>query len=257
MIVDVFTLFPRMFDGFLSTSIVKRAIDKGLVEVRAHDLRRWTHDRHKTCDDRPFGGGPGMLMTPGPIFEAADEVLGGRRFRRSKSHRYVYLTPQGRSFDQAKARELASCKRVALLCGHYEGVDQRVIDELVTDEVSIGDYVLTGGELAAMVVVDAAVRLVPGVLGCEESKTFETFDRNLLEYPQYTRPAVYRGIEVPSVLLSGNHRQIELWRNEQSLKRTAERRPDLYQKHAAHQAPKEKPRGARKPVRSKRRKGNA
>lgn len=223
--LDVLTLFPGMFDSFVAHSIVKRAIEKGLVAVDVHDIRRWTKDKHKTADDRPFGGGPGMLLKPEPLFEAAEAVLGGPKA--PKGTRFVYLTPVGKKFDQAAARDLAKAKRIVLLCGHYEGVDQRVVDSLVTDEVSIGDYVLTGGELPAMVVADAVVRLVPGVLGRAESKEFESFTGNLLEYPHYTRPAEYRGMKVPPVLLSGNHQAIERWRNEQSTRRTLERRPDL------------------------------
>ena len=225
MKIDILTLFPGMFGDFLSHSIVKRAIEKKRVAIRAHDLRDFTHDRHRTCDDRPFGGGPGMLMKPEPIFEAADKLLGRRR--KARDLRFIYMTPQGEPFTQKKARELSTAKRLVVLCGRYEGVDQRVVDGLVTDEVSIGDYVLTGGELPAMVVVDAVVRLLKGVLGTEASKEFESFSQNLLEYPQYTRPAEYRGLKVPSVLLSGNHKAIELWRQKEAIRRTKSRRPDL------------------------------
>ena len=228
MKIDILTLFPSMFDALISHSMVKRAIDKGLVTIKAHDLRDFTHDRHRTCDDRPFGGGPGMLMKPEPIFKAVEKVLGKRA--RSKKTRVIYLTPTGRRFDQAKAWELAKEKRLAFLCGHYEGVDQRVIDELVTDEISIGDYIVTGGEFPTMVVVDSVVRLLKGVLGREESKEFETFSQNLLEYPQYTRPAVYRGLKVPKILLSGDHQAIEQWRRKEAVKRTLKRRPDLLEK---------------------------
>ena len=238
MKIDILTLFPGMFGDFLSHSIVKRAIEKKRVAIHAHDLRDFTHDRHRTCDDRPFGGGPGMLMKPEPIFEAADMLLGksaAGRIRRSsrgggrraKGLRFIYMTPQGEPFTQKKARELAGAKRLVILCGRYEGVDQRVIDKLVTDEISIGDYVLTGGELPAMVVADAVVRLLKGVLGTEASKEFESFSQNLLEYPQYTRPAECRGLKVPSVLLSGNHKAIELWRQKEATQRTKSRRPDL------------------------------
>ncbi|MGH7198602.1 MAG: tRNA (guanosine(37)-N1)-methyltransferase TrmD [Candidatus Omnitrophota bacterium] len=225
MKIDILTLFPGMFADFLSHSIVKRAIEKKRAVIRVHDLRDYAHDRHRTCDDKPFGGGPGMLLKPEPIFEAAGKLLGKRR--RTGGFRFIYMTPQGVPFTQKKARELAAAKHLAVLCGRYEGVDQRVIDELVTDEISIGDYVLTGGELPAMVVVDAVVRLVKGVLGREESKEFESFSQNLLEYPQYTRPAEYRGLKVPSVLLSGNHKAIELWRQKEAHRRTKSRRPDL------------------------------
>lgn len=214
-----------MFDSFVSHSMVKRAIEKKLVSIRAVDLRNYAHDRHRTCDDKPFGGGPGMLMKPEPIFEAADDLYGKRK--KSKLRRFIYLSAQGTPFTHKKAEELARMKELVFLCGHYEGVDQRVVDALVTDEISIGDYVLTGGELAAMVVIDAVARLVPGVLGREASKEFESFSRDLLEYPQYTRPAVYRGRKVPAVLLSGDHRAIERWREEEALKLTKKRRPDL------------------------------
>jgi tRNA (guanine37-N1)-methyltransferase len=223
--IDVLTLFPGMFDAVAGHSMVKRAIEKGIVEFRAVNLRDFTHDRHKTCDDKPFGGGPGMLMKPEPVFEAADALYGGKT--KAKGHRFVYLTPAGRKLDQALARDLSTARRLTLLCGHYEGVDQRVIDALVTDEISIGDYVLTGGELPAMVVIDAVVRLIPGVLGRAESKEFESFNGDLLEYPQYTRPAVYRGHGVPPVLLSGNHEEIRRWREKEARRLTAERRPDL------------------------------
>ena len=225
MKIDILTLFPGMFDDFLSHSIVKRAIEKKRVAIRAHDLREFTHDRHRTCDDKPFGGGPGMLMKPEPIFEAVEKLLGRRR--KAKGLRFIYMTPQGEPFTQKKARELSKAGRLVILCGRYEGVDQRVIDKLVTDEISIGDYVLMGGELPAMVVADAVVRLVKGVLGTEASKEIESFSQNLLEYPQYTRPAEYRGLKVPSVLLSGNHKAIELWRQKEAIRRTKSRRPDL------------------------------
>lgn len=238
MKIDILTLFPGMFSDFLSHSIVKRAIEKRLVAVRAHDLRDFTHDRHRSCDDKPFGGGPGMLMKPEPIFEAFEKILG--KGRKARGFRFIYMTPQGKPFTQKKARELAGAAHLAVLCGRYEGVDQRVIDELVTDEISIGDYVLTGGELPAMVVVDSVVRLVKGVLGREESKEFESFSQNLLEYPQYTRPAEYRGLKVPSVLLSGNHKAIELWRQKEAIQRTKTRRPDLLRKAGKRKRKEEK-----------------
>ncbi len=234
MQIDILTLFPGAFDSFLSHSMMKRAAQKGVAQITAHNLRDYTHDRHKTCDDKPFGGGPGMLMKPEPIFEAVEALLGGAapaakppRKTAKKGTRFLYMTPQGERFSQKKARELASAERLVILCGHYEGVDQRVMDALVTDEISIGDYVLTGGEVPAMVVVDAVVRLLKGTLGSEDSKTFESFSENLLEYPQYTRPSLYRGMAVPPVLLTGDHRKIELWRRKEALKRTRKRRPDL------------------------------
>ncbi len=225
MKIDILTLFPGMFDSFLSHSIVKRAIEKKKVTITPHNLRDWTHDRHKSCDDRPFGGGPGMLMKPEPVFEAYDELFAKKK---KAGFRFIYLSAQGEPFSQKKARELAEVKHLAFLCGHYEGVDERIVDELVTDEISIGDYVLTGGEIPAMAVIDSVVRLLPGVVGRAESTIFESFTQNLLEYPQYTRPAVYRGLKVPSVLLSGNHKNIEAWQKSEALKRTLKRRPDLF-----------------------------
>ena len=228
MKIEILTLFPDMFDALVSHSMMKRAIDKGLVKIEVHNLRDYTHDRHKSCDDRPFGGGPGMLMKPEPIFEAVERLLVKKG--PGKKTRLIYMTPQGGRWDQAKAKKFSSASRLVILCGHYEGVDHRVIEELITDEISIGDYVLTGGELPAMVVVDSVVRLLKGVLGREESKEFETFSHNLLEYPQYTRPAVYKGLKVPSILLSGNHKAIELWRQKAAYKRTLIKRPDLLKK---------------------------
>lgn len=232
MKIDILTLFPGMFDSFFSHSILKRAIEKKKIAVGIHDLRDYTHDRHRTCDDKPFGGGPGMLMKPEPIFEACDKLFGGKTKKRSSAFRFIYMTPRGAPFTQGLAKKFAKAKHLAVLCGHYEGVDQRVMDTLVTDEISIGDYVLTGGEIPALVLIDAVARWVPGVLGAEESKEFETFSQNLLEYPQYTRPSVYRGLKVPSILLSGHHKEIELWRREAALKLTKKRRPDLLRKGA-------------------------
>ena len=222
MKIDVLTLFPAMFAGPLDESIIKRARAGGLLEVKIHQLRDWAHDRHKTVDDRPFGGGPGMLLKPEPLF-AAIEVL------RRKSTRVILLSPAGRKLDQAIARELAGQKHLLLVTGHYEGFDERVREKLADDELSIGDYVLTNGALPAMVVIDAVARLLPGVLGDDESSQDESFSagRPGLEYPQYTRPAEFRGMKVPEMLLSGNHAAIEKWRREQATRRTKERRPDL------------------------------
>lgn len=230
MKIDILTLFPGMFESFFSHSMLKRAVEKKKICVAVHNLRDYAHDRHKTCDDKPFGGGPGMLMKPEPVFEAAEKLFGGRYARkRGKRFRFIYVTPRGKPFTQAHAKKLAKAKQLAILCGHYEGMDQRVIDRLITDEISIGDYVLTGGEVPAMVVVDAVARLIPGVLGGEASKDVESFSHNLLEYPQYTRPSVYRGLKVPAILLSGHHKEIELWRRKEALKITKKRRPDLLQ----------------------------
>jgi tRNA (guanine37-N1)-methyltransferase len=222
MKIDVLTLFPAMFAGPLDESIVKRARTAGLLDLKIHNLRDWTHDRHKTVDDRPFGGGPGMLLKPEPLFEAVESL------KREKT-RVILLSPAGRPFRQAIARELAQGDDLLLVTGHYEGFDERVRDALADDELSIGDYVLTNGALPAMVVIDAVVRLLPGVLGDDESSRDESFSPGGpgLEYPQYTRPAEFRGMPVPDVLVSGNHAEIEKWRREQAKLRTQERRPDL------------------------------
>lgn len=220
MKIDVLTLFPAMFAGPLDESIIKRARDAGLLDLRIHQLRDYTHDRHRTVDDRPFGGGPGMLLKPEPIFEAVEALA-------NDATRVILFSPSGRKFDQAIARELSQVSHLLLVTGHYEGFDERVRQELADDELSIGDYVLTNGALPAMVVVDAVTRLLPGALGDDESSTEESFSAGLLEYPHYTRPAEFRGMKVPEVLLSGNHAQIAKWRAEQARVRTKERRPDL------------------------------
>lgn len=220
---DILTLFPEMFTGPLTASIIKKARERGLVEINLVNIRDFSHTKHRTVDDAPFGGGGGMVMEPGPIFEAVDYV---RRLR-GETGPIILLDPQGERFNQEMARELAREKHLVLICGHYEGVDERVREHLVTREISIGDYVLTGGELPAMVVVDAVARLVPGVLGEAEAAEDDSFGRGLLEYPQYTRPRTYCGLGVPEVLLSGHHREIERWRCEEALLRTLVRRPDL------------------------------
>ncbi len=220
MKIDVLTLFPGMFAGPVDESIIKRARQKGLLDLKIHDLRDWTHDRHRTVDDRPFGGGPGMLMKAEPLFEAVESL------RREKT-RVILFSPAGRKFDQAIARELAQLDDLLLVTGHYEGVDERVRETLVQDELSVGDYVLTNGALPAMIVIDAVTRLLPGALGDDDSSRDESFSHGLLEYPQYTRPAEFRGMKVPEVLLSGNHAEIEKWRREQARLRTEQRRPDL------------------------------
>jgi tRNA (guanine37-N1)-methyltransferase len=218
--IDVLTLFPAMFAGPLDESIIKRAREAGLLELKIHQLRDYTHDRHKTVDDRPFGGGPGMLLKPEPVFEAVEKIA------RAET-KVILMSPSGRPFSQAVARELGKEKDLLLVTGHYEGFDERIREQLADDELSIGDYVLTNGALPAMVVVDAVTRLLPGVLGDDESATEESFSGGLLEYPQYTRPAEFRGLKVPEVLLSGNHAEIAKWRAEQAKLRTKERRPDL------------------------------
>ena len=220
MKIDVLTLFPAMFAGPLDESIIKRARQAGLLDLQMHQLRDWTHDRHKTVDDRPFGCGPGMLLNPEPIFEAVESL------KREKT-RVVLMSPSGRKFDQAIARELAQQEHLLIVTGHYEGFDERIRVGLADDELSIGDYVLTNGALPAMVVIDTVARLLPGVLGDDASSTEESFSHGLLEYPQWTRPAEFRGMKVPDVLVSGNHAEIAKWRVEQAKLRTKEQRPDL------------------------------
>lgn len=219
MKVDVLTLFPAMFAGPLDESILRRARESGRLELILHDLRGWTHDQHRTVDGTPYGGGPGMVLKPEPIFEAIDELA-------NDTTQVVMLTPQGEPFRQATARRLSAHEHLLLLCGSYEGFDERIRTR-VHHEISIGDYVLTNGALPAMVVIDAVTRLLPGVLGDDASSVEESFSENTLDYPQYTRPAEYRGLEVPEVLQNGNHAAIEQWRREQAEQRTRERRPDL------------------------------
>ncbi len=220
---DVLTLFPAMFGGVIEQSILGRAQRRGLLTVGLHDIRHWTHDRHRTCDDVPYGGGGGMVMKVEPLVAAIEAVAAEH-----PPDRVIVLSPQGRLFSQAIAAELASLSSLMLICGHYEGVDERVSLGWAHDELSIGDYVLTGGELAALVVIDAVARLVPGVLGNALAPWRESHSAGLLEHPQYTRPPVFRGLAVPDVLLSGDHARIERWRRRQSLLRTRERRPDLF-----------------------------
>jgi tRNA (guanine37-N1)-methyltransferase len=227
MRIDILCLFPEMFDSPLNHSIIKRAREAGLVNIVIHNIRDYAHDKHRTVDDYPYGGGPGMVLKPEPVFEAAETV---KQQTGVTEMPIVLLTPQGRLFSQSVAQELALHPYLMLICGHYEGLDERVCEYLATDEISIGDYVLSGGELAALVVVDAVVRLIPGVLGSEDSATSDSHSNGLLEYPQYTRPQVYRGWSVPSVLLSGNHREVAQWRRRQAILRTAARRPDLLNK---------------------------
>jgi len=231
MHIDILTLFPEMFQGPFSSSILKRAIEQELVSVNLHNIRDYTHDKHHTVDDYPYGGGAGMVLKPEPIFEAVESVKSDIcRKQEVGVLPIILLTPQGRLFSQQIALELSRYSHLILICGHYEGVDERVREHLVTDEISIGDYVLSGGELAAMVAIDSVVRLLPGVLGSEASPQDDSHVAGLLEYPQYTRPAVYREWPVPEILLSGNHAQIANWRHEQAIRRTLERRPELLDK---------------------------
>jgi tRNA (guanine37-N1)-methyltransferase len=223
MIFDILTIFPGMFASPLSESIVGKAVERGFIDVRLHDIRDYAADKHQMTDDRPFGGGEGMVMKPEPIVEA---------LRKLKSEppgaKVILLSPQGRLFSQELARELSGADRLVLICGRYEGVDERVAEHFTDDQVSIGDYVLTGGELAAMVIVDAVTRLIPGVLGNLGSAAADSFSEPVLEYPQYTRPQNFEGLKVPEVLLSGNHETIRKWRRTQALLRTRRRRPDLF-----------------------------
>lgn len=221
MLIDIITIFPGMFDPILNESIIKRARERNILRINIHNLRDYASDKHRKVDDRPFGGGPGMVMTPEPIFKAVEAIV-----KKGKT-KVILLTPQGRTLTQKLVKELSKNKQLILICGHYEGVDERVSRRLADEDISIGDYVLTGGELPAMVLTDAVARLIPGVLGDKNSLNFESFKGNLLEYPQYTRPSNFNGIKVPAVLLSGDHKKIEDWRNKQAIKITKRRRPEL------------------------------
>jgi tRNA (guanine37-N1)-methyltransferase len=228
---DVFTLFPEVFQPYLQTSIIQRSIEHGLMNVHLHNIRNWTTDKHHVTDDTPYAGGGGMVMKPGPIFSAVEAVVGV-----PPPCPVILLTPQGRLFNQQIAQELSKIPRIALISGRYEGVDERVRQHLVSDEISIGDYVLTGGELPALILIDAITRLLPGALGDPDGALDDSHASGLLEYPHYTRPPVYRGWGVPDVLLSGNHAEITRWRREQSLLRTWKRRPDLLAKAGLSEA---------------------
>jgi tRNA (guanine37-N1)-methyltransferase len=220
--IAVLTLFPGMFEGVLGESIVKLALEKGLVSIELHNLRDWGLGARRTVDDRPYGGGPGMVLRPEPVFAAVEAITAG-----DDDWRFVLLTPQGRKYSHSVACGLAGRENLLLICGHYEGFDERVRLGLPVDEISVGDFVTTGGEIPAMTVIDTVVRQIPGVLGNEQSTDEESFGSGLIEYPQYTRPPEFRGMEVPEILLSGNHAEIAKWRKEQSLERTRKRRPDL------------------------------
>ena len=219
----IMTLFPDMINSGMNDSVIGRAVRNGLITVNAVNIRDYSTDKHRHVDDYPYGGGAGMVMQPGPIYDCYKDITKDMKTR----PRVLYMTPQGSTFTQDKAQELAAEEELIFLCGHYEGVDERILDEIVTDNLSIGDYVLTGGELPAMVMMDAIARLIPGVLGSSESAPHDSFQDGLLEYPQYTRPETFHGVSVPDVLLSGHHANIEKWRRQQSLRRTYERRPDL------------------------------
>jgi len=220
MKIDILTLFPKMFKGPFDESIIKRAQKKGLIEIQTHDFRKWTKDKRKTVDDRPFGGGTGMILMVEPIYKALRDL-------KNKNSKVILMDPRGRTFNQKIAGNLAKEKHLIFICGHYEGVDERVKKHLVDEEISIGDYVLTGGELPAMIIIDTLIRQIPGVLIKPEASSKESFSENLLEYPQYTRPANFKGWKIPEVLLSGNHKKIDKWRQKKSLEITKKRRPDL------------------------------
>jgi len=228
---EVFTLLPEVFPSYLDTSILKRARERGLIHVNVHNIRDYTHDRHNTTDDQPYGGGGGMVMKPEPVFEAIETVLGLASPLSTPEPEsnipIILLTPQGRVFNQSIAKELSQHKKIALLCGRYEGIDERIRESLVTDQISIGDYVLTGGELPALILIDAVSRLLPNVLGDPTGAEDDSHAMGLLEYPHYTRPPEFRGNKVPDVLLSGDHKKIDKWRREQALLRTFQKRPDM------------------------------
>ncbi|TCN25642.1 tRNA (guanine37-N1)-methyltransferase [Mesobacillus foraminis] len=226
MKIDILSIFPEMFDGVLGHSILKKAADKQAVNYQIVNFREYADNRHQTVDDYPYGGGAGMVLKPQPIFDAVEDLM---QKAVSKKPRVILMCPQGERYSQRKAEELSKEDHLIFICGHYEGYDERIREHLITEEISIGDYVLTGGELGAMVVIDSVVRLLPGVLGSEESHIQDSFSTGLLEHPHYTRPADFRGMKVPDVLLSGNHRLIEEWRVKESLRRTHTRRPDLFE----------------------------
>ncbi|MDY6233033.1 tRNA (guanosine(37)-N1)-methyltransferase TrmD [Peptostreptococcus porci] len=227
MRIHVMTLFPDIFKAYIGESMMKKAVENSILEVELYNIRDFSENKHKKVDDYPFGGGAGMVMTPQPIFSTYEYIVAKYEL---ENPRVIYLSPKGRVFNQKIAKSLSLENDIIFLCGHYEGVDQRIIDLIVTDEISIGDYVLTGGELPALVMIDSIARLVPGVLNRSESHEDESFENDLLEYPQYTRPRSFNGLEVPEVLLSGNHKKIDEWRSEESQKITLERRPDLIKK---------------------------
>lgn len=227
MIINIMTLFPDMFEGPLGSSIIQRARENKIINLECINIRDYADNKHKKVDDYPYGGGPGMVMTPQPIFDCYDSIVNKLDIDGNSKPRVIYLSPKGKTFNQQMAIELSKENALIMICGHYEGIDQRVIDEIVTDEISIGDYVLTGGEIPAMVIIDAIARLIPGVLSHNQSFEDESFYSGLLEYPQYTRPRQFRGLTVPDVLASGDHKKIEAWRKHKSLELTIERRPDL------------------------------
>lgn len=226
----IMTLFPEIFNSYMDESIMKRAVEKGIIEVHIYNIRDFSNNKHKKVDDYPFGGGAGMVMTPQPIYDTYKYIITTHNINNPS---VIYLTPKGKVYNQSMAKQMSLKEDIILLCGHYEGIDERIIDLIVTDEISIGDYVLTGGELPALIMIDSISRLIPGVLNQEESFEEESFKDNLLEYPHYTRPRDFEGLKVPEVLLSGNHKKIDEWRREESIRITKERRFDLYKKSNA------------------------
>ena len=223
----IMTLFPEIFNSYMDESIMKRAVEKGIIEVHIYNIRDFSNNKHKKVDDYPFGGGAGMVMTPQPIYDTYKHIITTHNINNPS---VIYLTPKGKVYNQSMAKQMSLKEDIILLCAHYEGIDERIIDLIVTDEISIGDYVLTGGELPALIMIDSISRLIPGVLNQEESFEEESFKDNLLEYPHYTRPRDFEGLKVPEVLLSGNHKKIDEWRREESIRITKERRFDLYKK---------------------------
>ncbi|MFQ4258807.1 UNVERIFIED_CONTAM: tRNA (guanosine(37)-N1)-methyltransferase TrmD [Clostridioides difficile] len=223
----IMTLFPEIFNSYMDESIMKRAVEKGIIEVYIYNIRDFSNNKHKKVDDYPFGGGAGMVMTPQPIYDTYKHIITTHNINNPS---VIYLTPKGKVYNQSMAKQMSLKEDIILLCGHYEGIDERIIDLIVTDEISTGDYVLTGGELPALIMIDSISRLIPGVLNQEESFEEESFKDNLLEYPHYTRPRDFEGLKVPEVLLSGNHKKIDEWRREESIRITKERRFDLYKK---------------------------
>jgi len=228
--IDVITIFPEIFDNIIKFGVIKEAFGSNLCQLNIYNLRDFTLDKHKKVDDRPYGGGPGMVMFAQPIYDAVMFIKKKNKIKNAKRQTVVSLSPSGERLTQAKLKNLSKLENIVLICGRYEGIDERVVKLVVDEELSIGDYVLTGGEIPAMVIIDGVVRLLPGVVGKPESLSYESFENNLLDYPQYTRPPVFKGLKVPEVLLSGNHRNIEKWREKKSLELTKERKPDLFDK---------------------------
>ena len=229
--IDVITIFPQMFINILDFGVIKESINKNLCQLNIYDLRDFTKDKHKKVDDRPYGGGPGMVLTIQPVDDAVNYIKEKNKIKNMELQKTILLSPQGEKLTQKKLKYMSELENIILICGRYEGVDERIKDQVIDFELSIGDYILTGGEIPAMVIIDGVIRLIEGVVGKEESLKSESFENNLLDFPQYTRPPVYKGLHVPEVLISGNHKEIEKWRKERSIEITRERRPDLFDKN--------------------------